>query len=81
MPRQGDVHRQSEREPKPASRRAQHRRRDPAPFGKLHRLDENLGALHVQLTEADLEQINDAASKLPTEDARLPEAALKLTGR
>jgi len=48
---------------------------------KLHRLEENLGALNVELTEADLKQINDAASKLTIEGARLPEAALKMTGR
>jgi len=48
---------------------------------KLHRLEENLGALSVELTEADLKQINDAASKLTIEGARLPEAALKMTGR
>jgi aryl-alcohol dehydrogenase-like predicted oxidoreductase len=48
---------------------------------KLHRIEENLGALNVDLTAADLEHINDAASKLPAEGARLPEAALKLTGR
>jgi len=48
---------------------------------KLHRLEENLGALNVELTEADLKQINDAASKLTIEGARLPEAALKMTDR
>jgi aryl-alcohol dehydrogenase-like predicted oxidoreductase len=48
---------------------------------KLHRLEENLGALNVGLTEADLEQISDAVSKLTIEGARLPEAALKMTGR
>jgi aryl-alcohol dehydrogenase-like predicted oxidoreductase len=48
---------------------------------KLHRLEENLGALNVELTEADLEQISDAVSKLTIEGARLPEAALKMTGR
>jgi aryl-alcohol dehydrogenase-like predicted oxidoreductase len=48
---------------------------------KLHRLEENLGALNVELTEADLEQIDDAVSKLTIEGARLPEAALKMTGR
>jgi aryl-alcohol dehydrogenase-like predicted oxidoreductase len=48
---------------------------------KLHRLEENLGALNVELTEADLKQINDAASELTIEGARLPEAALNMTGR
>jgi aryl-alcohol dehydrogenase-like predicted oxidoreductase len=48
---------------------------------KLHRLEENLGALSVELMENDLKQINEAASKLKLEGARLPEAALKMTGR
>ncbi len=48
---------------------------------KLHRLDENLGALNVELTENDVKQINGAASNLTIEGARLPEAALKMTGR
>jgi aryl-alcohol dehydrogenase-like predicted oxidoreductase len=47
---------------------------------KLHRLDENLGALNVELTDNDLKQINEAASTLTLEGARLPEAALKMTG-
>jgi aryl-alcohol dehydrogenase-like predicted oxidoreductase len=48
---------------------------------KLHRLDENLGSLAVELTAADLKAINEAAAKIPLEGARLPEAALKMTGR
>jgi len=48
---------------------------------KLHRLDENLGAVNVELTEDDLKQIDEAASKLTLLGARLPEAALKMTGR
>jgi aryl-alcohol dehydrogenase-like predicted oxidoreductase len=48
---------------------------------KLHRLEENLGALSVELTKNDLKQIEEAASKLKLEGARLPEAALKMTGR
>lgn len=48
---------------------------------KLHRLEENLGAVEVQLTKDDLKQIGEAASKVPVEGARLPEAALKMTGR
>lgn len=47
---------------------------------KLHRLEENLGAVNVELTEDDLTQIDEAASKLKLEGARLPEAALKMTG-
>jgi aryl-alcohol dehydrogenase-like predicted oxidoreductase len=48
---------------------------------KLHRLEENLGAVNVELTGNDLKQIDEAASRLKLEGARLPEAALKMTGR
>jgi aryl-alcohol dehydrogenase-like predicted oxidoreductase len=48
---------------------------------KLHRLEENLGAVSVALTEADLKQIDEASSSLKLEGARLPEAMLKMTGR
>jgi aryl-alcohol dehydrogenase-like predicted oxidoreductase len=47
---------------------------------KLHRLEENLGAVNVELTEGDLKQIDEAASRLKLEGARLPEAVLKMTG-
>ena len=47
---------------------------------KLHRLEENLGAVNVKLTEGDLKQIDEAASSLKLEGARLPEAVLKMTG-
>lgn len=47
---------------------------------KLHRLDENLGALDVDLTAADLHEINEVASKITLQGARLPESALKMTG-
>ena len=48
---------------------------------KLQRLEENLGALNVAMTEADLKQIDEAAASLKLEGARLPEAMLKMTGR
>jgi aryl-alcohol dehydrogenase-like predicted oxidoreductase len=48
---------------------------------KLHRLQENLGAVNVKLTENDLKQIDENYSSLKLEGARLPEAALKMTGR
>jgi aryl-alcohol dehydrogenase-like predicted oxidoreductase len=47
---------------------------------KLHRLEENLGATHVQLNEADLKQIDEASSNMKLEGARLPEAVMKMTG-
>jgi aryl-alcohol dehydrogenase-like predicted oxidoreductase len=48
---------------------------------KLHRLEENLGSVDVELTAADLSEINAAAAKIEIKGERLPEAALKMTGR
>ena len=48
---------------------------------KLHRLEENLGAVNVHLTPNDLREIDEAASKIPVQGERLPEAVLKLTNR
>ncbi|MBT2135653.1 aldo/keto reductase [Croceibacterium sp. LX-88] len=48
---------------------------------KLHRLEENLGAVTVTLTDDDLKQIDAASSQIELEGARLPEAALAMTGR
>jgi aryl-alcohol dehydrogenase-like predicted oxidoreductase len=48
---------------------------------KLRRLKENLGAVNVGLTEADLKEIDEASSSLKLEGARLPEAMLTMTGR
>ena len=47
---------------------------------KLHRLEENLGAVNVELTAAELKHIDEVASSLKLEGARLPEAVLKMTG-
>jgi aryl-alcohol dehydrogenase-like predicted oxidoreductase len=47
---------------------------------KLHRLEENLGAVNVDLNENDLKGIDESASRLKLEGARLPEPALKMTG-
>jgi aryl-alcohol dehydrogenase-like predicted oxidoreductase len=47
---------------------------------KLHRLQENLGAVNVELTGNDLKQIDEEAVKLKLEGARLPEAMVKMTG-
>jgi aryl-alcohol dehydrogenase-like predicted oxidoreductase len=46
---------------------------------KLARLEENLGAVNVQLTPADLRDIAEAASRIHVQGERLPEAALKFT--
>jgi aryl-alcohol dehydrogenase-like predicted oxidoreductase len=48
---------------------------------KLHRLEENLGAINLELTAADLSKITAEASKIKVQGERLPEAALKMTGR
>jgi aryl-alcohol dehydrogenase-like predicted oxidoreductase len=48
---------------------------------KLHRLEENLGAADVVLSPEDLETIDAAASAIPIEGARLPDAVLAQTGR
>jgi aryl-alcohol dehydrogenase-like predicted oxidoreductase len=48
---------------------------------KLHRLQENLGAVNVELTGSDLMQIEEVSSGLKLEGARLPEAMLSMTGR
>ena len=48
---------------------------------KLHRLDENIGAVAVELTSEDLREIESAASKITLQGARYPEALEKMTGR
>jgi aryl-alcohol dehydrogenase-like predicted oxidoreductase len=48
---------------------------------KLNRLEENLGALNIQLTLSDRRQIEDAASKITIQGARYPEEHERLTGR
>jgi len=45
-----------------------------------HRLEENLGAVAVELTAGDLQEIERAAAKITFQGARLPESALKMTG-
>lgn len=48
---------------------------------KLHRLEENIGAVAVELNSNDLLEIDNAVSKIKLESARLPEGALRMTGR
>jgi aryl-alcohol dehydrogenase-like predicted oxidoreductase len=47
---------------------------------KLNRLEENLGAAEVELTAADLNDIDVAASKIKVEGTRYPERLEKMTG-
>jgi aryl-alcohol dehydrogenase-like predicted oxidoreductase len=48
---------------------------------KLHRLEENLGALQVELTANDLREIEGAAAQIKLHGARYPEELQKLVGR
>jgi len=48
---------------------------------KLHRLNENLGALNIELSTDDLQRIDSAAAKITIEGERYPEALEKMTGR
>ncbi len=48
---------------------------------KLHRLEENIGAVSVNLTSDDLREIENAASKIKVLGARYPEELQKMVGR
>jgi aryl-alcohol dehydrogenase-like predicted oxidoreductase len=48
---------------------------------KLNRLEENLGALHVELTPEDLRDLEAASSRIKLEGARYSEFHQKLVGR
>ncbi|MFF0950127.1 aldo/keto reductase [Rhizobium leguminosarum] len=48
---------------------------------KQHRLEENLGAVDIDLLPDDLAEIDAALSGIEVQGERLPEAALKMTGR
>ena len=48
---------------------------------KLHRLDENIGAVSIELTPDDLRDIDNAASKITVQGARYPEKLEQMTGR
>lgn len=48
---------------------------------KLHRLEENLGALDLKLSAQDLAEIDEAASKITIEGARYPEHLQKIAGK
>ncbi len=48
---------------------------------KLYRLEENLGAVDLELTSDDLSEIEAGISQVTVQGERLPAAALKMTGR
>jgi aryl-alcohol dehydrogenase-like predicted oxidoreductase len=48
---------------------------------KLNRLDENIGALSVELAPDDLRELDSAATKIEVQGARYPERLEQMTGR
>lgn len=48
---------------------------------KLHRLEENFGAVNVELSAEDVSALETAASRIPVQGARYPEELQKLVGR
>ncbi len=48
---------------------------------KLDRLDENIGAVAIELTADDLREIDSAAAQITVQGNRYPEKLEQLTGR
>jgi aryl-alcohol dehydrogenase-like predicted oxidoreductase len=48
---------------------------------KLHRLEENIGAVNVELSPEDLRELKTAAAKIAVQGERYPEALQKMVGR
>jgi aryl-alcohol dehydrogenase-like predicted oxidoreductase len=48
---------------------------------KLRRLEENIGAAAIELTQDDLRDIENAASKIKVEGSRYPDQLEQMTGR
>jgi aryl-alcohol dehydrogenase-like predicted oxidoreductase len=48
---------------------------------KLHRLEENIGAANIELTPADLAEIERAAADIQVEGERYPAHLMATTGR
>ena len=48
---------------------------------KLHRLEENIGAVAIELTAEDLREIESAAAEIEVQGARYPEKLEQMTGR
>src|SRR5437016_12466590 len=48
---------------------------------KLKRLEENIGAVEIELTPDDLREIETASSEIKVEGARYPETLEAMTGR
>jgi aryl-alcohol dehydrogenase-like predicted oxidoreductase len=47
---------------------------------KLHRLEENIGAVSVELTPEDLREINEASANIAVQGDRYPEKLMKMVG-
>lgn len=48
---------------------------------KLDRLEENIGAVNIRLTQEDLQEIDNAASRITIQGSRYPEQLSKLVGK
>jgi aryl-alcohol dehydrogenase-like predicted oxidoreductase len=48
---------------------------------KLHRLEENIGAVNIKLSPEELRELEAAASKIAVQGARYPEELQKMVGR
>jgi aryl-alcohol dehydrogenase-like predicted oxidoreductase len=48
---------------------------------KLHRLEENIGAVNVELSPEELRELETAASKIAVQGARYPEELQRMVGR
>ena len=48
---------------------------------KRHRLEENMGSVHVELTSDDLRKMDAAAAHIPVQGARYPDILENMTGR
>jgi aryl-alcohol dehydrogenase-like predicted oxidoreductase len=48
---------------------------------KLHRLEENIGAVDANLTSKELNEIERAAAEIQIEGERYPEHLMKMVGR
>lgn len=48
---------------------------------KLHRLEENLGALNVELSSDDMRELEGISKKIPVQGERYPEELQKMVGR
>jgi aryl-alcohol dehydrogenase-like predicted oxidoreductase len=48
---------------------------------KMHRLEENIGSVSIELTSEDFGEIGVAASKIPIQGERLPESILRMSYR